>query len=97
MSDIVFLTAAEMARHIRSGELSAREVMAAHLAQIERVNSQVNAIVTLLPERAMDAARAASMSAAWLGYSSRRVVHAAPVTAAWSWLAATGRAGSAAW
>ncbi|MFN8485419.1 MAG: amidase [Anaerolineae bacterium] len=59
MSDIVFLTAAEMARHIRSGELSAREVMAAHLAQIERVNSQVNAIVTLLPERAMDAARAA--------------------------------------
>ena len=59
MSDIVFLTATEMARRIRAGELSAREVMAAHLSQIERVNPQVNAIVTFLPERAMEAALAA--------------------------------------
>ncbi|MFN8474312.1 MAG: amidase [Anaerolineae bacterium] len=59
MSEIVFLTATEMAHRIRSGELSAREVMAAHLAQIERVNPQVNAIITLLPEQAMAAARAA--------------------------------------
>ncbi len=59
MSDIVFLTATEMARRIRAGELSAREVMEAHLSQIERVNPQVNAIVTLLPEQAMDAACAA--------------------------------------
>jgi amidase len=28
-------------------------VMEAHLTQIERVNPQVNAIVTLLPERAI--------------------------------------------
>ena len=33
--------------------------MAAHLAQIERVNPSVNAIVTLLPERAMAGAKAA--------------------------------------
>jgi len=33
--------------------------MEAHLTQIERVNPTVNAIVTLLPERAMDGARAA--------------------------------------
>lgn len=32
---------------IREKEVSAREVMAAHLAQIERVNPQVNAIVTM--------------------------------------------------
>ena len=57
--DICFLTAAELARLIRQGELSAREVMAAHIAQIERVNPRVNAIVTFLPERALADADAA--------------------------------------
>jgi amidase len=46
VSDICFLTATELAGHIRAGELSVTEVMEAHLAQIERVNPQVNAIVT---------------------------------------------------
>ena len=46
------MTARELAQRIRSREVSAQEVMAAHLAQIERVNPKVNAIVTLLPERA---------------------------------------------
>ena len=59
MTDICFMTATELARRIRAKELSAREVMEAHLTQIERVNPKVNAIVTLLPERAMDGARAA--------------------------------------
>jgi amidase len=58
-ADMCFMTASELARRIRAKELSAREVMEAHLTQIERVNPQVNAIVTLLPERAMDGARAA--------------------------------------
>ena len=50
--------AVELAARIRRKEVSAREVMAAHLAQIERVNPKVNAIVTLVAERAMaDAAR----------------------------------------
>ncbi|HSK99878.1 MAG TPA: amidase [Rubrobacteraceae bacterium] len=57
--EICFLTATEMARRLRARELSAVEVMEAHLARIERVNGEVNAIVTLLPERAMEAARAA--------------------------------------
>jgi amidase len=38
--------------------------MQAHLAQIERVNPRVNAIVTLLPERALEAARAADAALA---------------------------------
>lgn len=59
MSNICFLSATELARHIRAGELSVTEVMEAHLAQIERVNPQVNAIVTLLPEQALSQARAA--------------------------------------
>jgi amidase len=58
-SEICFMRAAELARRIRAGELSAREVMEAHLAQIERVNSKVNAIVTLLADQAMKRAAAA--------------------------------------
>ena len=42
--DLCFLPAIELARLIQTKQLSAREVMAAHLAQIERVNPQVNAI-----------------------------------------------------
>jgi amidase len=57
--EICFLTATEMARRIRAKELSAIEVMEAHLEQIERVNPKVNAIVTFLPEQALEQARAA--------------------------------------
>jgi amidase len=57
--EICFLTATELARRIRGKDLSAREVMGAHLAQIERVNPKVNAIVTFLPEQAMEQASAA--------------------------------------
>lgn len=57
--EICFLTAIELARHIRAKELSATEVMEAHLTQIERVNPQVNAIVTFHPEQALEQARAA--------------------------------------
>jgi amidase len=58
-TEICFMTATELARRIRTRELSAREVMNAHLTQIERVNPKVNAIVTFLPEQAMEGATAA--------------------------------------
>lgn len=58
-SELCFRTATDLARAIRGRELSAREVMEAHLAHIERVNPKVNAIVTLVPEQALDAADAA--------------------------------------
>lgn len=58
-SDICFLTAVEMAALIRKKKLSAREAMAAHLKQIERVNPKVNAIVTLVAEQATENARKA--------------------------------------
>ncbi|WP_288089514.1 amidase [Roseiflexus sp.] len=57
--DLCFLTAVELARRIRSREVSCVEVMEAHLRQIERTNPQVNAIITLLPEQALERARAA--------------------------------------
>ena len=47
-TELCFATASDIARWIRDGEISARDVMSAHLAQIERVNAKVNAIVTLL-------------------------------------------------
>lgn len=50
---LCFLDAADLARMIRLKQLSAREVMAAHLAQIERVNPAVNALVTVVAEQAM--------------------------------------------
>ena len=49
---ICFMSTVEMARLIRTKKLSAREALAAHLKQIERVNPKVNAIVTLVTEMA---------------------------------------------
>src|SRR5213083_118856 len=57
MSDLCFLTAVELAERIRRRDVSVTEVVRAHLAQIERVNPKVNAIVTLTAERALDDAR----------------------------------------
>ena len=58
-SEICFLTATQLTAHMRAGDLSASEVMQAHLDRIERTNPGVNAIVTLTPETAMREARAA--------------------------------------
>lgn len=58
-TSICFLNAAEIANKIRKGEISAVQTMEAHLAQIERINPQVNAIVTLVPEQALEEARKA--------------------------------------
>jgi len=57
--EICDLTAVDLAARIRRKQLSAREVMEAHLARIARVNPKINAIVTLVAERAMDDARKA--------------------------------------
>ena len=55
-SDLCFTSAVEMAQLIRAGKLSAREALDAHLKQIAAVNPKVNAIVTLVPEMAAQAA-----------------------------------------
>src|ERR1700681_1195864 len=62
--EICFLTAVEMAALIRRKKLSARETMDAHLRQIERVNPQVNAIVTLVADQAREQAAKADQAAA---------------------------------
>jgi Asp-tRNA(Asn)/Glu-tRNA(Gln) amidotransferase A subunit family amidase len=47
--EIVFTPATRLARLIRGRKLSAVEVMKAFIAQVERVNPRVNAIVTFVP------------------------------------------------
>jgi amidase len=62
--DICLLSATELTRRIRDRDLSAREVLEAHVAQIERVNPKVNAIVTATFELACERARLADEAAA---------------------------------
>lgn len=56
MNEICYFTARELAKAVRKCELSAREVMEAHLEQIEKVNPSVNAIVSLNKEAALKSA-----------------------------------------
>ena len=58
MSELCFTAPRALARMIRTRKVSATEVMKAFIAQIERVNPKVNAIVTFLPEQALKAAKA---------------------------------------
>ena len=76
--ELCLLPATRLAALIRTRELSARDVLAAHLAQVERVNPQVNAIVTLTPERAMADARACDEAAAPLEHAVEQRRHACP-------------------
>ena len=52
-------SATDLALALRAGEVSAREVLDAHLARIAEVDPAINAIVTLEPERAIAQADAA--------------------------------------
>ena len=59
MPDLTDLRAVEQAGMLRRREVSASELLSAHLARIERVNPAVNAIVTLVPDIAAEMARQA--------------------------------------
>lgn len=58
-SQLCFCNATDLVRGLRAREFSAVELMEAHIAQIEKVNPAVNAVVTFLPEQAMERAREA--------------------------------------
>jgi amidase len=64
MADVTLTrkSARELARLIRERAASPVEVLDAHLAAIEAINSKLNAIVTLVAEQARDAARAAEQA-----------------------------------
>src|SRR6202167_2905916 len=69
--EICFMRAVDMVDAIRTRKLSAREVMQAHLQQIQRVNAHVNAMVTMVPEEQLMAQAATADEALangkWLG------------------------------
>jgi amidase len=58
VNELCFTSARRLARMIRTRRVSAAEAVRAFIAQVERVNPQVNAIVTFTPEAALAAARA---------------------------------------
>lgn len=58
-TELYFLTATEISNLIRTKQVSVYEVMQAHVAQIDRVNPKINAIVTLTIEQALAQAKLA--------------------------------------
>ena len=75
-------SALELARLTRSGQVSCREVVEAHLRRIDAVNPAVNAVVVRLDERALEAAEAADRAAARRGAHGDRLppLHGVPFT-----------------
>jgi amidase len=59
MSELVWLRAVDQAAMLRRREISAVELLEAHLEQIDHVNPELNAIVTLVPDHARAMAEAA--------------------------------------
>jgi aspartyl-tRNA(Asn)/glutamyl-tRNA(Gln) amidotransferase subunit A len=59
MAELTDLTLVECLRHLRSGEISSRELTQACLERAERLNPQLNAFLTLAPEKALAMAEAA--------------------------------------
>ncbi len=56
IDELCFRSAVELVDLIRGRQVSVREVVAAHLTRVERLNPPINAIVTLVPDRALAAA-----------------------------------------
>src|SRR5262245_58905455 len=76
-SELCDMSAVELADRLRRKQVSARDVMAAHLAQVDRVNPKVNAIVTLVADQAM--ANAAKADEAIARGGEVGVLHGLPV------------------
>lgn len=72
-----YRSARELRDLVAAGELSAVEVVEAHLARIEAVNPRVNAIVTVVPERAL--AEAAELDARAARGEPPGLLHGLPV------------------
>lgn len=58
-TELIFMSATKIAQSIREKKVTSLEVVRAHLAQIEKVNSKLNAVVQLSAERALAEAREA--------------------------------------
>ena len=61
--ELCFLSATELQARLRRKQVSAREVLDAHLRQIEKLNPKVNAVVTLVADQAKQVALRADEAA----------------------------------
>ena len=57
-TDLWRMSATELADAIRSKHVSSQEVIESHLRRIEAVNPSINAVVIVLAEQALEAAKA---------------------------------------
>jgi Asp-tRNA(Asn)/Glu-tRNA(Gln) amidotransferase A subunit family amidase len=64
MEELTALSASRLAALVRAREVSAAEVVQAHLARIERVDPRINAVVTRMADAALDGARAVDRAVA---------------------------------
>jgi amidase len=78
MQELLFLPAHRLAALVRAREVSARELLEAHLAQVARHNPRLNALVTLDEERAR--ARALEADEALARGESWGPLHGVPIT-----------------
>jgi len=78
LDDLIYQSAKSIAQAIHDGDVSAVEVVQAHLERIEEVNDRLNAVVKLCAERALDEAREAD--AAFARGESKGPLHGVPMT-----------------
>ena len=78
MGNIIYASAKSMAQSVRDKEVSAVELVEAHLGRIEEVNSALNAVVQLAAERAR--AEAVEADAALARGESKGALHGVPFT-----------------
>jgi aspartyl-tRNA(Asn)/glutamyl-tRNA(Gln) amidotransferase subunit A len=77
LSELFWLSAVELSDLIRGKKVSPVEVMAAHLERIEKLNSRINAVVTLAAEQALR--EAGKAEAEVLGGMATGPLHGVPV------------------
>ena len=78
MDDLIYASAAALARNIRDKKVSALEVVDAHLRRIEEVNPRLNAVVQLAADRARAEARESDEALA--GGEVKGPLHGVPIT-----------------
>ena len=76
--DLLFSSATSIARAVQAGEVSAVEVVEAHLQRIDEVNPKLNAVVKLAGDRAIAEAKAADEALA--RGESMGAFHGVPIT-----------------
>ncbi len=78
MNELLAQSATDMAKAVRSGEVSSRELVQAHLDHMDRVNPLLNAVVTRCDDAALEAADAADQLVA--DRARLGLFHGVPIT-----------------